>query len=112
MCAESTTTFLWTWDLYSQCLILDGQVCSIRRFLVARGASDGKDSTYEVAVIVKGANHVVRVGVMENMSGVYVSEGGFDEAFPYARGAVRAIGSWANRVPKGETVQFPVQLVI
>jgi hypothetical protein len=71
-----------------------------------------KDPTYEVAVIVNGVSYVVRVGIMERLQGAYISEGGFDEAFTYARGAVRAIGTWANRVHKGEAIQFPVQLVI
>jgi hypothetical protein len=76
-------------------------------------APKGREPTYEVAVIVNGVSHTVRVGIMDHLPGEgYSSAGGFREVFPYARDALWVIGSWTNRVHKGEKVQFPVHLVI
>jgi hypothetical protein len=79
---------------------------------ITPGAQSGRNPTYKVVVVVNGTRHVVSVGISQRYPGAYISEGGFDDAFPWAGGAVRAIGMWADRVHKGEVVHFPVELVI
>ena len=81
-------------------------------FAITRLAQRGDATQYDVAVAVNGSNHVVVVEIRERFPGGYFGAGGFQEAFPYSANALGVIGSWVDRVHKGESVEFPVHLVI
>jgi hypothetical protein len=87
--------------------VFDTTILSVT--LIAR---EGRRTTYEVAVIVNGESHVVRVAFDDAHPTWYFNGGGFDKAFPWAREAVAVIGSWAMRVHKGEVLELPVHVLI
>jgi hypothetical protein len=75
-----------------------------------RRASDG-DKTFVAEVVVNGTRHEVEFHLFGDMPG-YSSSVDLARAFPFSRDAIILLGGIAERILKGEVVEFPIERLI
>ena len=91
----------------------DTMVVSIRRGIATDPRRRGDpEETFFADVVVNGVEHVVEFHLLRDIGGGYSGSVDLSAAFPMSKDALPFLGALAERISRGESVEFPVHAVI